>query len=386
MQASSLTAGATFNWQPAYNISNINSPSPFVSPKQTTAYNLTVSYKGCTAADSVLVNVTDRVVLSLPADTTICSTDSVTLMPSTNALYFSWAPSQGLNDATIKEPLAAPLTSTRYSILASIGKCSASAAQTIRVVPYPVSNAGDDAVICYGRTVQLNSNIKGTNFTWSPDNSLLNANTLSPTAGPATTTDYVLTVTSTEGCPKPVSDTVVVNVIPKVAAFAGNDTTAVINQPLQLKATGGDSYQWSPPNFLNNAFISNPVAIFPGGLDTIVYHVLVSTEQGCASSDSIKVYLFETKPSIFIPTAFTPNSDGLNDIIRPTITGMQKFIYFRIYNRWGQLLFSTSREGQGWDGFYNGKKQPGGTYVFATSAIDYTGKNYFQKGTFVLIR
>jgi gliding motility-associated-like protein len=171
-----------------------------------------------------------------------------------------------------------------------------------------------------------------------------------------------------------------------VTAFAGNDTNAVIGQPLQLNASGGDYYEWSPSTYLSNALISNPVATLPGGLDTIVYNVRVSTEQGCASSDSIKIYLFETKPSVFVPTAFTPNNDGLNDIIKPTVTGMQKFVYFNIYNRWGQLLFSTAQEGQGWNGFYNGKKQSSGTYIFTTSAIDYNGKSYFRKGTFVLIR
>ncbi len=387
LQSSSLTAGAEFNWQPAYNISNINSPTPFVSPKQTTAYNLTVSYKGCTAVDTVIVNVIDNVILSLPPDTTICRTDSVILTPSTNALYFSWSPSQGLlSDATSKNPVAAPLSNTSYSVLASVGKCTANASQTIKVVPYPVSHAGDDATICYGNTTQLNANIDGEKFTWTPVNSLINTNTLTPIAGPEVTTDYVLTVTNTDGCLKPVSDTVVVNVIPRVAAFAGNDTNAVIGQPLQLNASGGDYYEWSPSTYLSNALISNPVATLPGGLDTIVYNVRVSTEQGCASSDSIRIYLFETKPYVFVPTAFTPNNDGLNDIIKPTVTGMQKFVYFNIYNRWGQLLFSTAQEGQGWNGFYNGKKQPSGTYVFTTGAIDYTGKSYFKKGTFVLIR
>jgi gliding motility-associated-like protein len=387
LQSSSLTTGAAFNWQPAYNISNVNSPSPFVSPKQTTAYNVTVSYKGCIAVDSVMVNVIDRVNVSLPADTTICSTDSITLTPSTNALYFSWSPSQSLSDASAEEPLALPSSTTEYSVLASVGKCSASAAQNIRVVPYPVSNAGEDVSICYGKTAQLNSDIDGTSFNWSPANSLVNANTLKPIAGPETTTAYVLTVTSNEGCPKPVSDTVVVNVIPKIVAFAGNDTTAVIGQPLQLKASGSDYYEWSPSTYLNNAFIANPVATFPGGgLDTIVYHVRVSTEQGCVSEDSIEVHVFETKPAVFIPNAITPNGDGLNDVLRPTIAGILKFSDFRIYNRWGQLLFSTKRQGDGWDGVYNGRKQPSGTYVYVLNAIDYTGKKYFQKGTFVLIR
>lgn len=386
LQSSSSTVGAVFNWLPAYNIINTNSSTPFVSPKQTTTYNLTVSYKGCIAVDSVKVNVIDKVELSLPADTAICKTDGINLIPATNALYFSWSPSEGLSSTTGKEPLATPLTNTTYSLTASVGKCTARDAQSIKVVPYPAAQTGDDATICFGKTVQLNSDISAAYFKWSPANSLVNANTLTPVAGPEATTAYILTVTDTLGCPKPVSDTVVVNVIPKVAAFAGNDTIAVINQPLQLSASGGSNYEWLPSYYLNNALIQNPVAIFSGGLDTIVYNVKVTTSEGCSGNDSIKIYLFETKPSIFIPTAFTPNNDGRNDIIRPTVAGMQKFIYFNIYNRWGELLYSTSQQGQGWNGIYNGKKQPGGAYVYAASAIDYTGKNYFQKGSFVLIR
>ncbi len=388
LQLQSLTAGATYSWLPAYNISNVSSPTPYVSPKQTTVYNVTINYKGCSAADSVKVNVIDKVDLSLPADTTICKTDTIILNPSTNALYFLWSPSEGLSSTTIKNPSASPLSNTRYSVVASVGKCLASSNQAISIVPYPAVHASSNVAICYGKTTQLNATIDGTYFAWSPTNSLLNANTLNPIAGPDTTTSYILTVTDTLGCPKPVFDTVIVTVIPKVAVFAGNDTIGVINQPLQLKATAsaGSSYEWTPSTYLNNASVQNPIATFPGGLDTITYTVNAFTEEGCAGSDNIKIYLFETRPAIFIPSAFTPNSDGLNDILKPTIAGMQKFNYFNVYNRWGQLLYNTSQQGQGWDGNFDGKKQPSGTYVYTASAVDYTGKNYFIKGTFVLIR
>lgn len=386
LQSSSSTPGAKFNWAPLYDLSNATVSSPFVSPKQNTTYNVMVSANGCFTVDSVIVNVIDHVDLNLPPDTTICKTDSIHFTPSTNGLYFTWTPSQSLSDPTIADPVAFPLNNTTYAVHASVGKCFADASENVKVVPYPVSNAGNDVTICYGRTTPLNATINGAHFSWSPTNSLINFNTLTPIAGPQQTTLYILAVTDTLGCPKPANDTVVVNVIPKLQAFAGNDTIAVINQPIQLNASGGDYYEWSPSAYLNNASIANPVATFPKGVDTMVYHVKVSTEQGCAAIDSIKIYLFETNPAIFIPTAFTPNGDGLNDIMRPTIAGMKKFNYFNVYNRWGQLLYTTSQQGQGWDGIYNGKKQPSGTYIYTASAIDYTGKDYFKKGSFVLIR
>jgi gliding motility-associated-like protein len=102
--------------------------------------------------------------------------------------------------------------------------------------------------------------------------------------------------------------------------------------------------------------------------------------------DDIKVVVFKTQPDIFIPSAFTPNSDGLNDVLRPIVAGMKQLNYFRVFNRWGQMLFTTSAIGQGWDGRLSGKLQASGTYVYMISATDYTGKVVTKKGTIVLIR
>ena len=76
-----------------------------------------------------------------------------------------------------------------------------------------------------------------------------------------------------------------------------------------------------------------------------------------------KVTVYKTMPDLFVPTAFTPNGDGHNDIIRPKAIGIKQFGYFRIFNRLGQLVYHTSSIDQGWDGNVSGKPQPAGTYV-----------------------
>ncbi|MBV9961897.1 MAG: gliding motility-associated C-terminal domain-containing protein [Parafilimonas sp.] len=386
LESFSSSQGAVFNWSPSYNLIGSNSSTPLVYPKQNTTYNVTVTDNGCLAQDSIAVNVIDHVSLSLPPDTTICKTDSIQLSPATNALYFSWSPPESLSNSSIEQPFARPLTNTKYNLLASVGKCFATAAMNVNVVPYPAAHAGIGASICFGKTAQLNASIEGTSFIWSPSSSLVNPNSLSPIAGPQSTTLYTLSVTDTLGCPKPSIDSVLVSVIPKVRAFAGNDTNVVISQPLQLKATGGTIYHWSPSFNLSNPDIANPIATFMESPDTMIYSVKVSTPEGCSANDSIKIFIFETKPEIFIPTAFTPNGDGRNDVFKPTVAGMKQLFYFRVYNRWGQLLFSTSQANQGWNGIYDGQKQASGTYVYDVRAIDYTNKPYFKKGTFVLIR
>lgn len=386
LKSSTTTSGATFNWGPLYNIINANSNSPFIYPKKTTQYGITVSYKGCETKDSVLVNVIDQVDLKLPGDTTICKTDSIELTPLTNALYFSWSPPLGLSKTDVEFPVATPLTNTNYALRASVGKCFAVDNMQVNVVPYPTVKVSDDVSVCYGATTQLSATIVGSDFSWLPSVSLVNANSLTPIAGPQQTTDYILNVTDTLGCPKPASDTVRVTVVPVVNAFAGNDTVVVRSQPLQLQATGGANYKWYPVSGLSDPFISNPVLNLTDQPDTVVYNVRVSTPEGCYNTDSIKIIIFNSQPEVFIPSAFTPNGDGRNDVFRPIVAGMKLFMYLRIYNRWGQLLFNSGNPGMGWDGTFKGQKQPGGTYVYVIQAVDYTDKPYFKKGTVVLIR
>jgi gliding motility-associated-like protein len=168
-----------------------------------------------------------------------------------------------------------------------------------------------------------------------------------------------------------------------VAAFAGKDTAVVVGQPLQLNASGGDSYQWTPATGLSNPDIPNPVANLN---EDIRYFLRVSTDEGCVGFDTLNVRVFRTAPDIFVPTAFTPNGDGLNDLLVPLPVGISEYEYFRVYNRYGQLVFSTTEVGKGWDGKISGKDQGSDTFAWYVRGRDYTGKVIFKKGISTLIR
>lgn len=381
----SLSLSAKYKWSPATNISNADIPDPFVYPKSTIIYQVALNDNGCIVNDSVTVNVVPFAALQLGADTTICLTDSIQLSSVTNAIYFTWSPSTGLSDVKVKNPFARPLTNTTYNLTATVGGCSASDNIKISVAPYPQVTAGADASICYGQTTNLYANTNAPSFAWSPANTLVRANTLTPVASPISTTGYIISVTDNNGCPKPSYDTTIITVAPPVPAFAGNDTVIVATQPLQLNATGGISYTWSPTTGMNDPFIANPVVTLGTQYDSITYHVTVSINN-CSADDDIKVIVFKTQPNIFVPSAFTPNGDARNDIMRPKVVGMKQFNYFRIYNRLGQMVYATSTPEQGWDGNISGVPQPTGTYVYMVQATDYTGKVITKKGTLVLIR
>jgi gliding motility-associated-like protein len=377
-----------FSWTPVVNISNPNVQNPVVNPQQTTSYIVTLNDNGCLARDTIKINVKDSVTIFAGRDTTICLGDTVQLFASGDALGYNWDNGVTLNDPTAQNPFAVPTQPlTVYTVTGRISAaCTNSRQVTIRTVPYPQADAGQDPEICFRGTAQLNATIVGNNFSWSPTNYLSNPNILNPTATPPGTIRYILRVTDNIGCPKPKFDTVVVTVLPKIFPFAGNDTTVVINQPLQFNATGGTSYVWSPPTFLSNPNVGNPVGVYNGVVDSIRYKVYVSNTLGCSDSDEVLVRIFKTIPDIFVPTGFTPNGDGKNDVFRPLLAGIKKLEYFRVYNRWGQLVFTTSEQNKGWNGMVGGKPQDSGTFVWMVSGTDYLDRPIRKKGSVVLVR
>jgi gliding motility-associated-like protein len=381
----------SYSWTPIATIRNPNTANPFVSPKDTTTYYLTVNNNGCSNTDSIKVNVLQFISVDAGLDTAICQTDIIRINTKSQALSYTWAASTAETVAQVKNPLVQPLLNTSYYVTANLGKCQDKDTISVLVNPYPISNAGQDAAVCFGNRTQLVGNVVGNSFTWSPIASLINANTLTPTAGPTKTTQYILTATNITGCLKTVSDTITVTVIPIVTVFAGRDTTVVINQPLQLNATSNTdtlttTFLWTPASWLNNSGIYNPIATFTLPIDSIRYKVKATTAQGCFGEDELFVRVLRNAPDILVPSGFTPNADGRNDIFRAIPIGIRVLNYFNVYNRLGQLLFSSPEIGKGWDGNFSGSAQPAGTYVYMTQGIDYLGNIIFRKGTVVLIR
>jgi gliding motility-associated-like protein len=263
---------------------------------------------------------------------------------------------------------------------------------TVYVNPLPVANAGPDAVYCFGTVIRLNGT-GGTSYQWLPPTGLSATTIANPfvTMSAPGTHIYSLAVSS-NGCKSVKSDSVAITILPPAKVFAGNDTSVVINRPLQLNAidvnnVGFNSYVWSPPFALSNSAIQNPIATFTNitNGNGVTYTVTARTPNGCIARDDINIKAF-LKAEVFVPNAFTPNNDRLNDLFYPTLVGMKELKYFSIFNRYGQLIFTTSKEGEGWDGMFNGQPQPQGAFVWMVEAIDFDGNVHRQRGNIYLIR
>jgi gliding motility-associated-like protein len=188
----------------------------------------------------------------------------------------------------------------------------------------------------------------------------------------------------------PLNDTLVLTrpvpiTINNVTVNAGIDTTIFYNLPFQLHAIATPataSYTWSPVTGLDDPFIASPVTVLK---KDIKYFVTVIDENGCTATDDINIKVFGN-PEVYVPNAFTPNGDSKNDILKPLGFGIRSVEYFRIYNRFGQLVFHTNTLGVGWDGNFGGKPQPADTYTYMVKVINYRGWPVEQKGTTTIIR
>jgi len=386
LQLNAFGAGS-FLWSPNYMISNVNIPDPLVSPDVTTTYRVQLTDAfGCTGSDTIRVRVVNNVTQFAGADTSICRTDPVVLQLTSDALRFLWTENPAnntLNNPTIKNPTARPLVTTTYHVVGNIGKCIAEDDITITPIPYPAANAGPDNTICFGNSAQLSAS-GGSIYSWSPSAFLTATNIPNPVSvKPTDNVRYIVTVRDVLGCPKPAKDTVFVFVA-KIKANAGtSDTSVVLGQPLQLGASGSINYSWTPTTWLDNPLIRNPISL---PQNDITYTVRVSNNVGCFFDASIRVRVFRIKPDLLVPNAFSPNGDGNNDIFKPIPIGMKSVDIFRVYNRWGQMLYSGTGNGAGWDGTFAGKKQEMATYVWYAEGVDYLNNKLKRKGSVILMR
>lgn len=183
------------------------------------------------------------------------------------------------------------------------------------------------------------------------------------------------------------SDTTFVTIIPPPRIFAGNDTIIATGQTIPLRVVelsnlGIDHYSWSPSDGLSNPNVANPNFNLNHSQEYIVTGVHPS---GCKAYDTVLIKVFKG-PAIYIPSAFSPNDDGLNDYLHIIAVGLKSFQSLTVFNRYGQKLFFTTNLNATWDGKFNGEKLPPGTYVWFANGVDYKGAPLVSKGTITIIR
>lgn len=341
---------------------------------------------GCFDSRTATIPVNNNLFVNAGNDVTICEGTSVTLTASSNGSIFSWSPASAINNTSTLSPVVSTKTTTTYIVTATLGVCANKDTVTVFVNPAPLPHAGSDTSICPEQNLLL-SGSGGTTFSWSPSTYLSDASSANPVMSGALKGNYVysLDVKDNNGCSSLRPALVKVSVVSPVVD-AGTDTVVLTNHPVQLNAidpghNGFVQYNWSPGTGLNNANIANPIAIIDKDM---TYKVVAQTQNGCTATDEINLKVYKGV-EIYVPSAFTPNHDGHNDILKAIPAGIKEFKFFNIYDRWGRLVFQTKDASMGWDGRLNGALQ-NGTFIWMAEGIDYNGNIVRRKGTTTMIQ
>lgn len=356
--AVTLTANGanTYNWT-----GGIQNGVPFI-PLVSGAYTITATTAAnCSATATQSVVVEPQPSVNLGPDVEFCAGDSIVLNATTPGATYLW------QNATTAPTLTAKTTGL-YWVRVAIGNCIDRDTVLVNVKPYPPLNLGLDTAICQGDQHTIDVTVPGGSYLWQ-DNS----------TSPVYTIDekgtYFVTVTQ-NGCSK--KDSIFVDILTRPIVSLGNDTSICKGDEIKVDAFWpGASYQWQDNSIFSNYTIR----------DTGYYWVRVKLGLCVGYDEKYVGPSNQCECPVFVPNAFTPNEDGRNDEFRLVNTKNIQLITFNVYNRWGEMIFSTPNPELGWDGRVKGMEAEMGTYFyFAKYRCDYTGKEFTVQGDVTLIR
>lgn len=361
-----------YQWTPDSDISGTSVTSPWVYPKQTTTYTLTVSVAGeCPTDDKVTIIVNPSLNVSAGADATICEGTTVTLNGAggNGAATYTWTPAISLSDSTIASPDASPLVTTTYNLIVNEGNCSESASVTVNVNPTPTADVFHSNLVgCAPLTVNFIENSSDeTAYLWNfgDGTPVMNEAIVNHTYTQAGTYTTTYTAIGAGGCSKTTTVGPIVVSDNSFADFTSNpvntDTlllpdasvvfTDISVNPISWLWDFGDGQTSSDPN---------PKHDFPAPGDYLV-SLTVTNEMGCSSSASALYHVLD--PNVFVPNIFTPNGDGFFDTWIVNYQGTDKYD-LRVYDRWGNDVFMSSSPDNVWDGNLKGKPVQPGIYYY----------------------
>lgn len=276
------SGGISYQWNPSTSLNNASIANPVASPKANTIYYVEVNgANGCSAKGSVQVKILPKSTITITKDTSVCAAAKVQLLAA-GAVSYQWAPAASLSNANIANPIASPVIATQYKVTATdANKCKFIDSVTISTLALPVVQVSKDTAICKEGMAQLQAS-GGISYTWSPVLGLSNPASSNTLANPVVNTTYSVLVTGGNSCKA--SASVKVNLLPTPVIKMTKDTVICGSGTVQLQASGGAQYQWSPGIGLNNTAVNNPIAS-PSA--TTRYHVQVTDVKGCIAEDSV---------------------------------------------------------------------------------------------------
>jgi gliding motility-associated-like protein len=382
----SLTDSVSMNVNHVYN--NMNSGGPITAYLY---YIDTTLDASCKSFDTTIFNVRDVIAKFSISGQSGCMPFAVTFTDqSNNPNHWSWDFGDGTFSGAANPPLHPYPNPGNYTVSLAILNdqwgCMDTIKNQITVHPLPAVNALNDGPVCLQDSVQLHAS-GGIIYTWTPVNDFsypAAALSSDPYVIPKSNTTYKVTVTDVNGCVN--STHTDVNVIFPAVSNLPSDSTVIVGTKIILDphiSSGGYTFSWSPADHLSCTDCASPEAQV---LDSITYVVTITDINGCFDiTDTIVLHVIRAY-AIDLPRVFTPNGDGKNDIVYAKGWGIKKLIEFKIFNRWGEMVFESHDMKNGWDGYYKGSLQNNETYVYIITAESFKGDMISKKGNITLLK
>lgn len=377
-----------YQWLPTAGIALSNVLNALITPDTTTFYTVTASFHSCPDMTATLnLHVDPNPVVYLGGSRIMCQFDSTHLHAAVSPAWFggysyAWTPAADLDMTTAANAVFTGSASTYvYVTVTTPAGCQAKDSAYITVIGGNFAPALPDLAFCPHDTAILNAGgDAGHTYQWYPSLYISDSTANSPVIRPEATQVYTVVVSNANGCHDTVNFTATVH----PAALISLDDSVVLypGESFHISpATNCSSFSWFPYAGLSNPFISDPVAT--PDISTR-YLVTAVTEYNCKTVDSIDVVVNE-ESLLALPNAFSPGT-GANSEFKIILRGIANLNYFRIFNRWGNLVFETKNIAQGWDGNWKGAPQPFGVYVYEIQAVTSTGKVFTKSGNVTIIR
>ncbi|MFK7770498.1 MAG: PKD domain-containing protein [Saprospiraceae bacterium] len=357
-------------WISSDGLSCSSCPNPVASPTETSTYIVRVdSDFGCEIFDTITVNILSPEDIDAGDDMAICIGSSAQLTGFGEGIP-SWTPAATLNQTDIFNPIATPTEATTYYFSLENGDCILTDSMVVEIIEKTEIDLLDQS-ICLGEALIMQPIGFADTYLWSPPEGLSSIDIENPTASPTETTEY--TVIAQSGTCPPDTASAIVEVLDNPTLNVAQLYRYFPGDPIELNVAtleaGDFAYQWTPGIGLSCTDCPNPIAT----LDTSMNYTVIITdlETGCSNSEAVNVRKINecSEDLISMPNAFSPNGDGNNDRYEMYSGTIEEIEYFRVFDRWGSLVFESNDRNFAWDGKFKGKTVGEGVYIYLLSGI-----------------
>lgn len=367
----SASGASLYSWSPAFSLNSVSGSSVVATPTASTVYAISGTVGSCTAVVNSSVTITPTPTLAVNSVNMCRGSDA--LLSVNGATSYTWFPSSGLSATTGSTVSSSSPVTITYTVIGILGNCSDTTESTVTVNPLPALTV-NSSTVCDGFSTDLIASGASV-YSWSPSTYLNTASGASVIATPSVSTLYVVSG-STGMCTSTLQAAVHVNPLPNAAIGASNTIINTPGESVSLSASGGVDYLWS------NGVGASLITVAPS--QTSDYCVIAYTAEGCEQKACITIEV-SPESTLYIPNAFTPNGDDLNDVLYTPGTNIVTY-HFMIYNRWGNLVFESDDMEKGWDGTYKGERVKDDVYNYRLIAEGIDHAIYKKTGFIAVVK